>query len=82
MTKKTKKLTFRKPEFLRDETLMRERIEDAKVIWELMSNKTYVDCTLQSFYDDLIGEAAKAGGFFKTKDFIEWAKSEGISLKT
>lgn len=81
MKRKTRKLAFRKPEFMRNEELMRERIEDAKVIWGLMSRKTYVDDLLHSIYSDLIDEAAKAAGFFKTKDFIEWARSEEISLK-
>ena len=70
-----KTIIFRKPKFMRSDIAMKAFIDVAECISKTMCKS---ELTLDEQYEMLktigecINEAAKAGGFFSTKDFIKW----------
>ena len=70
-----KTLIIRKPKFLRSDRAMKTYIDIAASISscmcdpELTSDEQY---ELAKKCGECLNKAAKAGGFFSTKDFIKW----------
>lgn len=67
---------------MRNDELMQKYIDEANDVWNDLQDPTIYDpdYELYTYYRGCIHKAAKAGGFFRTEDFIEWAKSEKINL--
>ena len=68
-------IIIRKPKFMRNEAVMIAYMKCANSFGSVLTSQ---DVTLDEQYETMkkigecINEAAKAGGFFSTKDFIKW----------
>jgi hypothetical protein len=73
-----KPIIIRKPKFMRSEFACAANMLCAKTF---MAMSTQSDLTTDERYDlikksgECINKAAKAGGFFRTKDFIKWCNA-------
>ena len=74
-----KKFIFRKPKFMRNDELMQKYIDDAHDVLHnielsnMITDEEYEMYTLIRVY---LKKAAKAGGFFRMKDFFRWMESQ------
>ena len=69
-----KKIIIRKPKFMRNDEGMKAYIRVAESISEEVGKADSIDeqyCLLKQM-GECINEAARAGGFFSTEDFIKW----------
>lgn len=68
-------IIIRKPKFMRNEAVMIACMKCANSFGSVLTSQ---DVALDEQYETMkkigecINEAAKAGGFFSTKDFIKW----------
>lgn len=79
-----KTFIFRKPKFMRNDELMQKFIDEAIRIAGIISItdfRTNEQYEIYADYRACIVAAAKAGGFFRTVDFIKWVESEKPELK-
>lgn len=70
-----KTIIFRKPKFMRNESVMQTYIDVANAISKTIDDpKLELDqrYVLSKKMGECLNKAAKAGGFFRTKDFINW----------
>jgi hypothetical protein len=69
-----KKFILRKPKFMRSDVAMATYIKVAKTISDEICKSDSIDekCELLKKMGECINKAAKAGGFFRTKDFIDY----------
>ena len=69
---------IRKPKFMRSDRAMKTYIDIASIISETMEKS---ELSLDEKYEllkdigECINNAAKAGDFFRTEDFIEWMET-------
>lgn len=74
-----KSIIIRKPSFMRSDMVMRQYLDIAEAIAnimcesELTSDEQY---ELSKRLGECINKAAKAGGFLNTKDFIKWMEEQ------
>lgn len=72
-----KKIIFRKPKFMRDDQSMLDYMSIATIAAGEASKSQTKDEQLQFLLQssECIKQAAKAGGFFRTKDFLEYCNT-------
>ena len=72
-----KTIIFRKPKFMRSDIAMKTYVDIAESIGMVMFRPDLKPDELYEMlkkFGECINEAAKAGGFFSTKDFLKWAE--------
>jgi hypothetical protein len=71
-----KPIIIRKPKFMRNDGLMLGWMKCAQACTNTMSKTKNLDEQVKMLKQagECINNAAKAGGFFSTKDYIKWLK--------
>ena len=75
-----KMLTIRKPKFMRNDAAAVTYMSVAKSISEMLEDpQATVDVQYDALFKigECVNKAARAAGFFNTKDFLSWIKKHG-----